>query len=281
MKLRSIASLIVSALLTGAALAPINSAQAQSTSTLEEVKVRGVLRAGVRQDVLGFGIVDEKGKIVGFDVDLVGELAKRLKVRLELVPVTATTRIPLLQQGRVDLIAATLTYYRQRDDVIDFSIGYFAAGQRLMVKKTSPIRTISDTAKKRVGTTIGAGVVENLKKAQPEATVQTFEGYPEAFLAMQRGLVDAIVADAIILAGLRANTANPEDYVIIGTSLNRSNYSIGVRENDSKWRDAVNYTLQDIWRDGTWDQIYDRWIGSGSKIKLSKDEIGFAMDLWE
>ena len=251
------------------------------TTTLDEVKQRSVLRAGVRQDVPAFGSVDEKGQTVGFDVDVAAELAKRFGVKLEVVPVTAATRIPLLQQGRIDLIAATLTHYRERDKVIDFSIGYFWTGQKLMVKKGSNINSIADLAGKRAGTTVGALAIQNLTRAQPKAIGQTFEGYPEAFLAMQHGLVDAVVADVIILAGLRARTAKPDDYVIIGESIGGGDYAIGVRENDSKWRDAINFALQDMWKDGTWDQLFDRWVGPPSALKLNKDEIGFKMEVWE
>ena len=256
-------------------------ARAETPSTLEGVKQRGVLRAGVRQDVPGFGIVDEKGGTVGFDIDIATELAKRLGAKIELVPVTAATRIPLLQQGRIDLIAATLTHYRERDRVIDFSIGYFWTGQKLMVKKSSNIQSLADMAGKRAGTTVGALALKNLAAAQPKAVGQTFEGYPEAFLAMQRGLVDAVVADVIILAGLRANAPNPGDYVIVGESLGGGDYAIGVRENDSKWRDAINFALQDMWRDGTWDKIYGRWVGPGTPLNLAKSEIGFSMELWD
>jgi polar amino acid transport system substrate-binding protein len=259
----------------------VETARAETPSTLEGVKQRGVLRAGVRQDVPGFGIVDEKGGTVGFDIDIATELAKRLGVKIELVPVTAATRIPLLQQGRIDLIAATLTHYRERDRVIDFSIGYFWTGQKLMVKKSSNIQSFADMAGKRAGTTVGALALKNLAAAQPKAVGQTFEGYPEAFLAMQRGLVDAVVADVIILAGLRANAPNPGDYVIVGESLGGGDYAIGVRENDSKWRDAINFALQDMWRDGTWDKIYGRWVGPGTPLNLAKSEIGFSMELWD
>ncbi|WP_422002390.1 ABC transporter substrate-binding protein [Reyranella sp.] len=250
-------------------------------NTLDEVKKRGVVRVGVRQDVPGFGIVDEKGETVGFDVDIANEIGKRLGVKVELVPVTAATRIPLLQQGRIDMIAATLTHYRERDKVVDFTVGYFWTGQKLMVKKDSGIKSAADLAGKRVGTTSGALALKNLAAAQPKAVGQTFEGYPEAFLALQRGLIDAVVADIIILAGLRANSPKPEDYLIVGESLGGGDYAIGVRENDSKWRDALNFALQDIWKDGTWDKIYGKWIGPGTKLNLKKDEIGFKMEVWD
>jgi polar amino acid transport system substrate-binding protein len=274
-------TVIVLLCLIVAVLASSSQTAGAQTTTLDDVKQRGLLRAGVRQDVPGFGSVDEKGQTVGFDVDVAGELAKRLGVKLELVPVTAATRIPLLQQGRIDLIAATLTHYRERDRVIDFSIGYFWTGQKLMVKKDSNIKSLADLAGKRVGTTVGALALQHLASAQPKAVGQTFEGYPEAFLAMQRSLVDAVVADVIILAGLRAHASNPDDYVIVGDSLGGGDYAVGVRENDSKWRDAINFALQDMWKDGAWDKIFDRWVGPNSVLKLTKDEIGFKMEVWE
>jgi polar amino acid transport system substrate-binding protein len=281
MKRRQLVTASGTALASGVLVAKAAQAQAPAASTLEGVKKRGTMRVGVRQDVPGFGIVDEKGNTVGFDIDIAAELAKRLGVKMELAPVTAATRIPLLQQGRIDLIAATLTHYRERDRVIDFSIGYFWTGQKVMVKKSSNIASIADLAGKRVGTTVGALSLKNLAKAQPKSTGQTFEGYPEAFLAMERGLVDAVVADIIILAGLRAKSQKPDDYIIIGDSLGGGDYAIGVRENDSKWRDEINFTLQDMWRDGTWDQIYGKWIGPGTPLNLAKSEIGFSMELWE
>jgi polar amino acid transport system substrate-binding protein len=267
--------------LVAAPFVATRSARAQSTTALDEVKSRGAVRVGVRQDVPGFGSVDEKGQIVGFDVDIATELAKRLGVKVDLVPVTPTTRIPLLQQSRIDMICATITHYRERDKVIDFTIGYFYTGQKLMVRKDSAIKTVADLANKRVGTTAGALVLQNLAKTQPKAVGQTFEGYPEAFLAMQRGLVDAMVADVIILAGLRANAPSPGDYVIGGDFPGGGDYAIGVRENDSKWRDILNFTLQDMWKDGAWDKIFERWVGPTSALKLSKDEIGFKMEVWD
>ena len=123
---------------------------------------------------------------------------------------------------------------------------------------------------------------ENFKKAQPKATMQTFEGYPESFLALQRGLIDAVVTDLIILANLRASAPNPEEYEIVtkGGWFGGGDYAIGVRENDSKWRDQINFILQDIWLDGTWDKIFDKWLGAQSKLKLTKQEVGFAMEVW-
>jgi len=258
---------------------PINAAQAEST--LEIVKKRGKLLAGVRKKVPNFGMANEKGEIVGFDVEIAKGIAKRLGVDIELVPVTSSTRTALLQQGRIDLIAATMTHYRKRDPAVDFSVGYFYSPQTLLVAKGSGIKGMGDMAGKRAGTAIGAGAVENMKKVQPKITVQTFEGYPEAFLALQQGLIDAVGTDIVILAGLRGKAKNPNDFVIVpGATFGGGEYGIGVRENDSDWLDAVNHALMDMWKDGGWREAFDMWIGPGTQLNMKFEEMGFTMYTW-
>ena len=173
-------------------------------SAMEIVKEAGVLKAGVTNEVPYFGFIDEKGNHVGFECDLVAEIAKRLNVKLAMSQVTSATRIPTLQQGRVDLVASTMTHYRGRDAGVDFSICYFYSPQTLLVKANSGLRKVADLAGKRVGAVIGAGSVKYFKEAQPKATIQTFEGQGESFLALEQGLVDALATDAVILAGLHA-----------------------------------------------------------------------------
>ncbi len=263
----------------GLVFTPINPAQAEST--LEVVKKRGVLIAGVKKKVPNFGMTNEKGEIVGFDIEIVKGIAEKLGVKLKLVPVTSATRTALLQQGRIDLTAATMTHYRKRDPAIDFSVGYFYSPQTLLVAKNSGIHGMADMAGKRAGTAIGAGAVENMKKVQPKITVQTFEGYPEAFLALQQGMVDAVGTDIVILAGLRANAKNPSDFIIApGATFGGGEYAVGIRENDSDWRDAVNHALIDMWNDGTWMKAFNKWIGPGSKLNMKFEESGFKMYTW-
>ncbi len=253
-------------------------------STLEVVKERGVLKAGVTKTVPYFGFIDEKGNHVGFDYDIVVEIAKRLGVKLEVTPVTSATRIPILRQRRIDLVASTMTHYRKRDDVVDFTIGYFFSPQTILVKKNSGIKSVADMAGKRAAASIGSGSLRHFKEAQPQVTMQSFEGFGETFLALQQGTIDAIVTDVVILAGLRANAPNPEDYEVL---LNKEavygggEFGIGVRENDSDWRDQINYILQDMWKDGTWGKIFDKWLGPQSKLNLKREEFGFDMTLWK
>ena len=124
---------------------------------LADIKARGVLVAGVKDSQPPFGFVDEKtNQIAGFEIDLMQALADRLGVKLELKPVTSSTRIPLLTQGAVDIVAATMTHKKEREDQIDFSITYFMTGQKLLVKKDGGIKSVADLAGKKVGSVKGS-----------------------------------------------------------------------------------------------------------------------------
>src|ERR1700730_12739011 len=107
---------------------------AQEKPMIDEVKARGVLRAGVKDDAPYMGFVDDRGNLAGFEIDLISDMARRLGARLEFEPVKASNRVQLLQQKKIDLIIATVSHYRSRDKVVDFSIPYLYTPQTLLVK---------------------------------------------------------------------------------------------------------------------------------------------------
>jgi len=264
---------------------PSGPAEAQCAcekSRLDIVKERGVVIAGVRKDVPNFGFVDAKGEHQGFDIEIAKAVAEKLGVKIKMEPVTTQTRVPLLQQGRIDMIVATLTHYIRRDGAVDFSLGYFKDTGSVIVSKESGIKTMADLKGKRIGSTTGAQAAEKVLKYQPDVKVQSFEAYSEAFIAMEQGLVDGVVSDVIMLAGLRMNSKNPNNYLYITGKDSRfggGEYSIGVPENDSDWRDAIDHALIAIWNDGTWDKIFNKWLGSGSKIGFKKSELNWKMNV--
>ncbi len=262
----------------------VGGAAAADKSTYDLVKERGVMRAGVKNDAPLFAFVNEKGDLVGFEIDLLEEIAKRLKVKLETVKVSSATRIPMLQSGRVDIVAATMSHYRKREEVIDFTIGHFNTPMSMLVRKDSPIKTIADMKGKIAGFNVGSGALKEFQAIQPNAQIKTFQGLPEAFLALQQGLVDAMPTDMVLLAGIRASVPNPNNYVLLSKTARFAatggEYAMGVPPNDSKWRNQVNYLLQDMWLDGTWERIFDKWMGAKSPLKLKKEDLGFEMVVW-
>ena len=245
---------------------------------LADIKARGILVAGVKDSQPPFGFVDEKtSQIVGFEIDLMQALANRLGVKLELKPVTSSTRIPMLAQGAVDIVAATMTHKKEREDQIDFSITYFMTGQKLLVKKDGPVKSVADLAGKKVGSVKGSTSEQNVKKAQPDCTVISFETYPEAFLALKQGKVQAMTTDESILVGIRNSDDKPEAWEIAGEYISPEPYGLGLPENESKLRDCVNLALMDMWEKGEYRTIYDAWFGPGKKDQLP---LTWTMELW-
>jgi polar amino acid transport system substrate-binding protein len=279
--MKRIALLAVSAALL---VLPGATASAQDKPMIDEVKARGVLHAGVKNDAPHMGFVDEKGNLAGFEIDLITDIARRLGVKLEFEPVKASNRVQLLQQKKIDLIIATVSHYRAREKVVDFTIPYLYTPQTLLVKANSGITSMADLVGKRVGVDAGSGAVKKVPQVQPQATVQSFQGWPEAFFALQRGTVDAVATDNILLAGLRVAAPNPTDYVLLtkGGFYSGGYYAIAVRENDSKSRDELNFLLQDQWLDGTWQKAFDKWLGKDSTLKMSlADFDDFKMPIWD
>jgi polar amino acid transport system substrate-binding protein len=220
---------------------------------LEDVKARGTLLVGVRFDAPPYGYVDKDGKNVGIDIDIANEIARRLGVGIEYIQVTAQTRIPTLESGKVDMLAAALTQTRERDDVIDFSISYIFDGQKLMVKKGSGITSVSDLTGKTVTTVQGSANVAVLEQLAPKAKLVVYQEYPQAFLALQRGLADAFSTTVLIMDQFARSDSDVE---IVGPFLSQEPIGIGLRENDSNWRDTINALLQDMVRDGTYEKIW-------------------------
>ena len=191
---------------------------APAISTLEAVKDAGVLVAGVKDAVVPFGFVDEETReLVGFDVDICRYIADELGVDLELKPVTSSNRIPMLAEGKVDILAATMTHKQERDEVIDFSITYFMDGQKLLVAADSGITGFEDLAGRKVSSVKGSTSEKNILLVQPDAIVVSFEGYPEAFLALKQGKVEAATTDSVILVGLKGSDPEPEKWAIVGS----------------------------------------------------------------
>ena len=160
---------------------------------------------GVKADTKLFGLMDVKdNQIKGFDADIATALTKRVlgkNATAKFVQVTSQTRIPLLKNGNIDAIIATMTITPEREKQVDFTNSYFDAGQSLLVKKGSAIKSVKDLNKsgtKVLGVT-GANSVENIKKAAPKAKVLELSDYAQAMTALKSGQGVALTTDNGIL----------------------------------------------------------------------------------
>lgn len=254
-------SLVIVAGLCGALLA---------ADTLEMVKKKGVLVAGVKDSTPGFGFVDEKTRqIIGYDVDFVTAIANKLGVKLELKPVTSASRMPQLIEGNIDIIAATMTATPERAKQIDFSLTYFFTGQKFIVKKGT-VKSLADLNGKRIGTAKGSTSEQNAAKALPKATILSFDDYPQALLALQQGKVFAATTDESILATLLGNAPNKDQYEIPDIQISDEPYGLGMRKGDKNFVDFVNKTLLEMEKSGEAKKIFDKWFGPNATIALKR-----------
>jgi polar amino acid transport system substrate-binding protein len=248
-------------------------------STLDKVKAAGVVRVGIRFDNPPLSYVDGNGAWIGFDVDLANEVAKRLGVKIEQVKVDETTRISFLQEGKIDLAVASMNHTRQREDAVDFSLTYFWDTQTFLVRKDSGLATLEDLFGRKVALNAGSSAIEAWKKyaadhggAAPE--IVEFTDKLAAMQALRDGAVDGYAEDGITLLALAKGDAN---LALVPGGINLVQFGIGLPSNDSAWRDAVNYALQEIWQDGTYATIYNKWLGPTAEVQLP---LGGQMEIW-
>ncbi|MFC4619322.1 transporter substrate-binding domain-containing protein [Camelliibacillus cellulosilyticus] len=248
-----------------------------SKSTLDKIKSRGKLIVGVKYDVNLFGLKDPKtGKVEGYDADLARELAKKifgkdanLNKVLELKQVNSKTRFDLVNNGTVDLGIATCTINDERKQKNNFSQRYFKAGQSLLVKKGSPIKSIDDLNKStRVLSVKGSTSEQNVKEKAPDAPVQLFDDYAQAFSALKAGKGDVLTTDNAILIGMHKEDPN---YVLVGGLFTDEPYGIILKKNDDDFTKYVNDFLHELKDNGKLDELYKKWFGEPAPDDLLQD----------
>jgi polar amino acid transport system substrate-binding protein len=240
--------------------------------TLADVKAKGTMVFGVKDSTPGFGYIDETTReLVGYDVDFCKAIAKKLGVKADFKTVTSATRIPQLIAGNVDLAAATMTKTADRAKQIDFSYTYFFTGQKFIVKKGS-VKKLADLEGKKIGTAKGSTSEQNAKKALPTATIQSFDDYAPAFLALQQGKVFAITTDESILANILHKAPDKKKYEIPNIQISDEPYGLGMRKGDTNLVNFVNKTLLDMEKSGEAKKIFNKWFGPKGKAFTMKRE---------
>ncbi|WP_322923122.1 glutamate ABC transporter substrate-binding protein [Paenibacillus campi] len=240
-----------------------------ASSVLDQIKQRGKLIVGVKYDTKLFGLKDPaSGNVEGFDVDMAHALAKSIlsdASKVELKEVTSKTRIPMLNNGDVDMVIATMTITDERKKEVDFSNVYFQAGQSLLVKKGSPIKGIEDvTANTTILAAKGATSIKNIEAKVPGVKVLEYDNYQDAFNALKAGQGDALTTDDAILYGMAAQDPN---YEVVGKPFTDEPYGIAVKKGQTALVDAINKGLSEMKADGSYNEMYKKWIGKEPESK--------------
>ncbi|WP_225048973.1 transporter substrate-binding domain-containing protein [Lacticaseibacillus kribbianus] len=229
---------------------------------LAHAKKTNTIVWGVKADTRLFGLMNTKtGKIQGFEVDMANALTKQVlgkSAKATLVQVTSDTRVPMLKGGNLDAVIATMTITPERQKVLDFTDSYFKAGQSLLVKKGSKIKSIKDlTAGTKVIGVQGSNSVDNVKKAAPATTVLQLADYAQAFTALKSGQGDALSTDNGILYGM---SQQDPDYVVVGGTFTKEPYGIALNKGQTNLRKALNKALQELRADGTYEKLINKWF---------------------
>lgn len=230
---------------------------------LTQVKNDRQMIWGVKADTRLFGLMDIRtGEIKGFDVDMAKEITKRIdpKAKPVFVQVTSQTRIPLLKNGNIQAIIATMTGTPERAKIVDFSNPYFNAGQSLLVVKGSKIKNVHDLNHKGITVlgTVGSNSVINIKKVAPNARVLQLQDYAQALTALKSGQGDALTTDNGILYGM--SEQDPSTRVVGGT-FTKEPYSVALDKGQPQLKAAINKAIAEIHADGTYNQLVKKWFG--------------------
>jgi polar amino acid transport system substrate-binding protein len=226
-----------------------------TAGTLEDVKKRSELIVGVRYDMPPFGTVDQQGSLQGIDIELAKQIASKLGVKIKFQQVTAQTRIPMLINGNVDLIAAGMAKTEERAKVVQFSSIYIETGTVFLVLKDSPIRSWQDVKGKTVATVQGSSYLGLLRQKTTDFQSLTFQEYPQAILAVEQGRADTLmVEDATAVNHIKGRE---DKFKLVGRPRDFEAYEVGLgmRKNDEEWVNYVNQVLADLWKSGELKRI--------------------------
>ena len=225
-----------------------------AASTFDKVKAKGVINVGNSPDYPPFESLGDNGERVGFDIDLMNALAKKIGVKINWVTMDFAAIVTAAQSGQVDIGISGLSYTEERAKSVLFSDAYFASGQALVVRSDSSIKSTTDLAGKKVAAQLGstgaeaADKIENVEVVKPDT-------YNVAFMMLNNKAVEAVVADLSVA----------DEFVKRGTfkragePLSYEEFGIVTRKGNDTLISALNKALAELKADGTYDAIVKKW----------------------
>ena len=251
---------------------------ARTESKLDQVRENGQVRVGIRFDNPPLSFIDGDGNWVGFDVDLAKALVEQMGLEIEQVKVDETTRISFLQEDKIDMAIASMNHTRSREEAVDFSLTYFWDNQSFLVRKGT-YSHLDELMGEKVAANAGSSAIPSWTEYSataggPAPEIVEFSDKLAAVQALRDGAVEGYTEDNITLLALAAGDPN---LALLPGGHNPVQFGIGLPENDSEWRDAVNLALQELWKNGTYQAIYNNWLGPGAEIELPLQS---QMEIW-
>ena len=246
-------------------------AHAQETGTLKKIKDSGTITLGARESSGALAYTLGDGKYVGFHTEMAEKIASDIQKQLGMSqlkvtyqPVTSQNRIPLVQNGTVDLECGSTTNNAGRQKDVAFAMTTYVEEGRILTKASSGITGIAGLNGKTVATTTGTTSVQTLRKNKRAAGMDFKEvfgkDHADSFLLLESGRADAFVMDGQILAGLASKAKNPADYKIVGEVLSVEPIACMMRKDDPAFQKAVDNSIQAMVKSGQLAKMYDKWF---------------------
>ncbi len=293
MKFSTLTKIMAGLLASGFLSAPVLAQEL--TGTLKKIKDSGTITLGVRETSIPFSYLDDKQQAIGYSIDLcmaiVEEVKKELMMPTLMVktnPVTSQTRIPLMSNGTIDLECGSTTNNLTRQKQVAFAPVTFVTGTKLLVKKSSKIKSYKDLKGKTVVVTQGTTNERTIKALSDKENLNikflNAKDHAESFLTVESGRAAAFSMDDVLLYGLTAKAKKPKDFEVVGDYLSYDPYGIMFRKNDADFAIVANRALSGLMRSGEINKIYDKWfvgkLPSGETIGMPMSpllKVGFQL----
>jgi glutamate/aspartate transport system substrate-binding protein len=240
-------------------------------STLDKVKSSGSITVAYRESSIPFSYLGGDGKPVGFGWEICNKVVDEVKKKtgkktldIKTQAVTSQNRIPLLQNGTIDIECGSTTNNSERGKQVSFATNYFYTGTRFLTKANSGIKTLADLKGKKVVSTTGTTNYQVLRNINTEKNLG-FElvgakDHADALLMVESGRADAFGMDDILLYGLRASSKDPKQLVVVGDSIQVEPYAIMLRKDDPEFKSLVDGVLANLIKTGEFDKLYKKWF---------------------
>jgi glutamate/aspartate transport system substrate-binding protein len=240
-------------------------------NTIEKAKTTGKFTLAYRESSIPFSYLGEDGKPLGFGWEmckLIAEEVKKQSGRKDLVvesqAVTSQNRIPLIQNGTVDVECGSTTNNSERGKQVTFAINYFYTGTRFLVKADSGIKSINDLKGKKVVSTTGTTNYQILRNLNDEKKygfeLLGAKDHADALLMVESGMANAFGMDDILLYGLKASSKESAKLAVVGESIQVEPYAIMFRKDDPKFQALVNKVITNSMKSGEFEKAYKKWF---------------------
>lgn len=252
---------------------------------LERIEQTGTLTAGTRKDAIPFAYLNDRGEWVGYSLDILELIRQNLErqvgkpIELRLVEVTPQDRFAQVRDHRIDIECSSTTVTWAREREVDFTVSYFASGTQVLASKGSGLNEIESLAGKRIGVIPQTTNESVLKTQQPAAQVIPVKDREEGLKKLETGEIDGFASDGITLQGLRQKAKDPQGLEVVPDyPYQYESYACMVPEDESAWRDTVNYSLVKFMDGMVSDRqetvrIYEKWFGEEGVTPYPREAI--------